>query len=77
MNNFFGIVILIIISVGCTNEPWSKPEKNEFLNGCANEGGKAAYCKCFMNKIMHAYPEYEEWHNISLEASVELAGKCD
>ena len=60
----------------CSDDPWTKYEKKEFLQGCELENGGSFYCKCLMEKMMEKYPIYEDSHNISLEEAVELASKC-
>ena len=77
MKKFILIMSILLLAVGCSEDSWSKNEKNEFLEGCETEGGGNFYCKCFMKEMMAAYPNYEDSHNISLEEAVELASKCE
>ena len=76
MKRLLIIAILCLGALSCSQDPWTKYEKEEFLDGCEAENGGSFYCKCFMEKMMDKYPNYEDSHNISLEEAVELASEC-
>ncbi|MCH2235983.1 MAG: hypothetical protein MK078_17215 [Crocinitomicaceae bacterium] len=76
MKKFLIISFIILGVTACSQDPWTKYEKDAFLDGCEEEKGGSYYCKCFMAKMMDKYPNYEDSHNISLEEAVELASEC-
>lgn len=75
MNKFIAILCLLFL-VSCSSDSWSSAEKNEFISGCKGEGGGSFYCKCFMRKVMEAYPNYEDADKMSVEEAVELSNEC-
>ncbi len=74
----FPIAFLLILGLtGCNSDSWSASEKNEFLEGCREEGGSKAYCKCYLEKTMAHTPVAEEAEKLSFETKVELSKDCE
>lgn len=75
MKKIVYISVLVLITA-CSNSPWTKQEKKQFINACVNEGGSKSYCKCYMENVMKEYPIKEDANSIDFETKIELSKDC-
>ena len=76
MKQLFYILFLGVMCA-CSNSPWSKADKNQFMDGCMAEGGSKSYCKCYMENVMQQYPIKEDANNMDYETKIELSKDCE
>lgn len=65
-----------ILTTACSNSPWTKQEKKQFINACMNEGGSKSYCNCYMENVMSEYPIKEDANNMDFESKIEFSKDC-
>ncbi len=70
---FFALVLLS----ACGSGPWPAEKQDEFLDGCAEEGGSSSYCRCYLDQVMERFPNPADAEKIDFETAVELASKCE
>jgi hypothetical protein len=76
MKNIINILFLVFLTA-CSNSPWTKTEKTEFIDACMNEGGSKSYCKCYMENVMQQYPIKEDANQLDFETKIELSKDCN
>lgn len=68
--------LLILLNWRCSDQPWSKEERVEFMRLCRDEGGTKDYCQCYLEVCMEHYPVHQDIQDVTFEEAVELAENC-
>mgnify|MGYP003687941943 CR=1 FL=1 len=69
-------LVLITFFVSCSDNNWTKEERNSFVHSCREEGGSKEYCECYMSNVMTEYPIASDAEIIDFEVKIELSKNC-
>ncbi len=76
-SNILFLVLILLFSFSCSNQSWTKDEKNENIFKCREEGGSKKYCECFIEVLMEKYPIAADVEKLDFETKVELSKGCE
>jgi len=69
--------MIFICLMGCSTGPWPEAEQDKFKDECKAEGGSKSYCSCFLENVMHKYPNVSDADKMEFEMAVELSKDCE